>query len=201
MHHLNPPIPALRSSAPFLLAVFASLCALADSFNAGDYTRSQELHTNLKIYWRIDGTTMKMALETTATGWVAFGLAEMGRMPGADIVYYEASTNTLTDAYALGFVAPVSDSCQSWVLVAAETVGGKMRVEMSRPLTNEDPSDRNFVDDNAWPLEPTKVHHATLSAVGLDWGGRGGVRTLVQWEERGGLYPRYFQRLQMSLMP
>ena len=187
----------MRSSGLFLIALFASLCALAHSFSAGDYTRSQELHTNLKIYWKIDGTTMKMALETTASGWVAFGLAEMGRMPGADIVYYETSTKTLTDAYALGFVAPVSDSCQSWALVAAETVGGKMRVEMSRPLTNEDPSDRNFVDDNAWPLEPTKVDHATPSAVGLG-GRRGGVRSLVQWEEKGGLYLRHFQRLQLE---
>eukprot|EP00282_Hemiselmis_andersenii_P000493 CAMPEP_0114162022 /NCGR_PEP_ID=MMETSP0043_2-20121206/29274_1 /TAXON_ID=464988 /ORGANISM="Hemiselmis andersenii, Strain CCMP644" /LENGTH=532 /DNA_ID=CAMNT_0001258311 /DNA_START=238 /DNA_END=1836 /DNA_ORIENTATION=+ len=133
---------------------------------------------------------MKMALETTASGWVGFGLAEMGRMPGADIVYYETSTNTLTDAYALGFTTPVSDSCQSWALVAAETVGGKMRVEMSRPLTNEDPSDRNFVDDSAWPLEPTKVIGAWGNTAAMQYHGASSrVQTSVRFFGSGGADP------------
>jgi len=144
--------------APLLLALCAAAWPLAScAFSEADYARSQTLGSDMKIYWNIDGGNIRLALETTATGWVGFGLAEMGRMPGSDIVYYEAASNAITDAYAVGFAAPVRDACQSWALVASENVGGKMRVEMTRALTSGDKADRDIVDDSAWPLEPTKV--------------------------------------------
>ena len=78
----------------------------------------------MKAYWKIEGDLLKLALEATATGWVAFGLGETTGMKGADIVYYEHAEKRVTDAHVLAVDAkPIADKCQDWTLVAAEQNG------------------------------------------------------------------------------
>ena len=88
--------------------------------------------------------------------WVGFGLAEAGGMAGSDIVYYEAASNSLVDAFAVQNAKPVADHCQDWSLVAAEKSEGKLMVELSRKLLSSDTMDRNFTDDS-YPLLPAAV--------------------------------------------
>ena len=112
----------------------------------------------MKAYWKIEGDLLKLALEATATGWVAFGLGETTGMKGADIVYYEHAEKRVTDAHVLADDAkPISDKCQDWTLVAAEQNGNKLVVEVSRKLASSDPQDRDITRDDAPPLLPTPV--------------------------------------------
>ena len=50
--------------------------------------RREHSRGDMKAYWKIEGDLLKLALEATATGWVAFGLGETTGMKGADIVYF-----------------------------------------------------------------------------------------------------------------
>ena len=78
-------------------------------------------------------------------------------MKGSDIVYYEASSNRLVDAFAMKNAQPIADKCQDWTLVAAEKSEGKLIVEISRELLSSDTMDRNFTEDAAYPLLPTAI--------------------------------------------
>ena len=64
---------------------------------------------------------------------VGFGLGETKGMKGADIVHYENAAKSLTeDAYVTAPEGkPSKDICQDWKLVAAESTGGKLIVEVS----------------------------------------------------------------------
>ena len=89
----------MRPRSAFLLA---AVCATTVSavLDTAKYDRSHELKAeHMKIYWKIEGETLKLALEAEATGWVGFGLGETTGMQGADVVYFEKASNTLTDAY------------------------------------------------------------------------------------------------------
>ena len=99
-----------------ILLLAAAMCAMnvAAALDTGKYDRSLELKAgHMKIHWKIEGDSLKLALEATATGWVGFGLGETTGMQGADVVYYEKASNTLTDAYVTDTNAmPVADKCQ-----------------------------------------------------------------------------------------
>ena len=87
-------------SGLLLFAAAACVWAAAAVLDTSKYPRSQVLKdSQMKIYWKVDGDTLKLALEATATGWVGFGLGETKGMKGADIVYYEHAAKSLTDAY------------------------------------------------------------------------------------------------------
>ena len=79
-------------------------------------------------------------------------------MKGADIVYYEKAAISLTDAYVKETSAkPTKDTCQDWKLVAAETTGGKLIVEVSRKLVSDDIKQDRSITNDAAPLLPTPV--------------------------------------------
>ena len=148
----------MRPRTAFLLA---AVCATTVSavLDTAKYDRSHELKAeHMKIYWKIEGETLKLALEAEATGWVGFGLGETTGMQGADVVYYEKASNTLTDAYVTDTNAmPVADKCQDWTLVGSETSGSKLIVELSRKLVPADTAqDRGITNDLA-PNLPTPV--------------------------------------------
>jgi hypothetical protein len=146
-------------SGLLLLAAAACVCAAAAVLDTSKYPRSQVLKdSQMKIYWKVDGDTLKLALEATATGWVGFGLGETKGMKGADIVYYESAAKSLTDAYVKAAEAkPSKDTCQDWKLVAAETTGGKLIVEVSRKLVSDDSTQDRSITNDAAPLLPTPV--------------------------------------------
>jgi len=146
-------------SGVLLLAAAACVCAAAAVLDTSKYPRSQVLKdSQMKIYWKVDGDTLKLALEATATGWVGFGLGETKGMKGADIVYYEHAAKSLTDAYVKAAEGkPSKDACQDWKLVAAETTGGKLIVEVSRKLVSDDSTQDRSITNDAAPLLPTPV--------------------------------------------
>ena len=141
-----------------LLLVVAVCVGSADTLDMTMYERNLELQAGaMKMYWTISGDTLLLGLEATATGWVAFGLAETTGMRGSDIVYYEAARAKLIDAYAPDYRKPVADTCQDWNLEAAEQQGTTISLQLSRKLLSSDTMDRNITDDAAIPLLPTPV--------------------------------------------
>ena len=129
----------MRPRTAFLLA---AVCATNVSavLDTAKYDRSHELKAeHMKIYWKIEGETLKLALEAEATGWVGFGLGETTGMQGADVVYFEKASNTLTDAYVTATNAkPNPDKSQDWTLVVSETKGTKLIGEVSSKLVTAD---------------------------------------------------------------
>ena len=78
-------------------------------------------------------------------------------MMGADIVYYEVSSNQVTDAFALDFVAPIPDFKQDWTLTSASNLNRVLTVEAFRLLDTMDPQDTKITNDS-WPaIDGTKV--------------------------------------------
>ena len=168
----------MRPRAAFLLA---AVCATNVSavLDTAKYDRSHELKAeHMKIYWKIEGETLKLALEAEATGWVGFGLGETTGMQGADVVYFEKASNTLTDAYVTATNAkPNPDKSQDWTLVALETNGTKLVVEVSRKLVTADTAqDRGITNDlapqlptpviAAWGNDPSMSYHTAANRVG-----------------------------------
>ena len=169
---------AMRPRAAFLLA---AVCATTVSavLDTAKYDRSHELKAeHMKIYWKIEGETLKLALEAEATGWVGFGLGETTGMQGADVVYFEKASNTLTDAYVTATNAkPNPDKSQDWTLVASETNGTKLIVEVSRKLVTADTAqDRGITNDlapqlptpviAAWGNDPSMSYHTAANRAG-----------------------------------
>jgi hypothetical protein len=116
-----------------------------------------------------------MWIQVTATGWVGFGIAETGGMKGADIVYYETSTNQLTDAYALEFAFPQRDEQQDWMLLSAEVKGGKLSFEAVRDLDTQDPQDTPLYDDS-WPaIDGTRIIAAWGDSSSIQYHGQNRV--------------------------
>ena len=83
-----------------------------------DYTRSAYLpstvpNSGAAIHWTVDGGQFFLGVAARAEGWVGFGIAEAGAMPGSDMVLYTAATNELLDAYVLDdiFTGPLPDTC------------------------------------------------------------------------------------------
>ena len=114
------------------------------------------------LHWSIKDDTIEIALVTQATGWIGFGIAEAGGMPGADIMMYEASTNKLVDAYATSYAASIADDSQDWMLINSN-VAGYIIVEAQRLLDTGDSQDRPIVNDGDAVMQP----HRNIAA----WGG------------------------------
>jgi len=118
-----------RQAVAIVLALTCLLSGASAALDTSKYARSKVLKANaMKMYWRIEGDTVHLAVEATATGWVGFGLGETTGMAGADIVYYEATSNKLIDSYAVSHAKPTADSCQDWNLISAEKSGNKLVV-------------------------------------------------------------------------
>jgi len=109
--------------------------------------------------------------QAKASGWVGFGIAEAGGMPGADIVYYERDADKIFDAHALQYASPSVDDCQDWTLLSSAFSDGWIHVEAERLLDTEDLQDWAIIDDRgfgvgtkfiaAWGNSPTIAYHAS----------------------------------------
>lgn len=139
------------------------------------------------IHWSVDDdeSVLRLAVAANATGWVGFGIAESGGMPGADLVIYTVADDALTDAHALAYAAPIVDRCQDWTLRNSSVVAagssssssssGFVAFEASRALDTLDPQDRAISNDAdvstpahraivAWGDQETWSYHATNRA-------------------------------------
>eukprot|EP00903_Cladosiphon_okamuranus_P022591 g20786.t1 len=177
-------MPGPRNAAGILFALAANivgqrLLVSAIDFDGSSYARNVSLGTDLDIFWTIDAETESVRLAvhaTAATGWVGVGFSEMGGMEGADIVFYEAASGDITDAYSIVTGAPVTDECtQDWTLLAAEAGDESLVFEAERALNTGDGQDRVFIDDTADGAMPTRLIAAwgdseTVSYHGAAWG-------------------------------
>jgi len=151
-----------------------------------EYDHTKEMAPGVFLRWSVVGEEIMLCLQAKATGWVGFGLAEVGGMKGSDIVYYEAKSNKLTDSYAVENGMPRADACsQDWKLRSAENVDGTMTVEMSRLLVVTDTEDRNFEDDAALPMAPTAVIMAWGDDDNLSYHAQSRAKAQVRFFQQG----------------
>ena len=168
------PIPSSRYSHPFK---YFDNAKGDDANNADDtylnwyssvgsisYVRSIYLPSpqpdtsqGIALHWSIKDDTIEIVLVTQATGWIGFGIAEAGGMPGADIMIYEASMNKVIDAYATSYSAPIADDSQDWTLINSTVAGGYIIVEAQRLLDTGDSQDRPIVNDGDAVMQPHRI--------------------------------------------
>lgn len=116
----------------------------------------------MAFHWNIveDGTDSKIQIGVVVktssalegSGWVGFGFSEAGGMRGADIVYYEADSNTIVDSYVGdGYLRPMRDQVsQDWSLVRGEiTNDGFLLFEAERDLVAANVEDHDIVNDSS----------------------------------------------------
>ena len=160
-----------------------STSSSADSYQNSAYiATSSDPCKGIGFHWTIDtdqeSIQIAVAVQIGASsassnnGWAAIGFSENGGMRGADVVYYTASSDTITDAYVLDVLAqPSEDASQDWELVDSTiTSDGYLIFEAKRDLDTKDAFDRKFVDDTdifvadhrligAWGSSPTIMYH------------------------------------------
>merc|ERR1712151_1252742 len=81
----------------------------------------------------------------------------MGGMPGADIVIFETSSNSLSDAYSVAYERPIIDKQQDWKLLNYANEGGMLIFEAERDIDTGDSMDWPFEDDTSLFKTGTKV--------------------------------------------
>ncbi len=141
---------------------------------------SSDICEGMAFHWSIvnDRKKIRVAVGVKASagggigldqGWAAVGFSETGGMKGADIVYFEAATKQLVDAFvADGYFTPRRDSVsQDWTLLHSEiTEDGYVIFEAERDLiTSRAPGheDHDLVDDS-------NIYVADHKIIGA-WGG------------------------------
>ena len=115
-----------------------------------DHCKLFGMNSEIAFHWKIKNGRLYIAAAVEAAGWLGIGLAEVGGMPGADMILFTASENKLIDAYATEYASPIEDQCQDWSLEYS-TVNleqGFLIFEASRELITGDPKDRNITDDS-----------------------------------------------------
>lgn len=98
------------------------------------------------------GVVVKTSSALEGSGWVGFGFSEAGGMRGADIVYYEAASNTIVDSHVDdGYLRPMRDQLsQDWSLVRGETTNdGFLLFEAERDLVAANVEDHDIVNDSS----------------------------------------------------
>lgn len=135
------------------------------------------------IHWQIDqdASKIRLAVAARATGWVGFGIAEAGGMPGSDIVYYTAATHTITDAYADAYLAPKVDVTQDWTLVHSQTEGGYIIFEAERDIDTDDPQDRPIIFDGRVERNPHRVIAAWGDSETIGYHGDSSARSTIRF--------------------
>lgn len=130
------------------------------SYNKSIFIESPyDATTGAAVHWNIVDDMIYLGVAVTqATGWAAFGLAESGSMRGADIIMYNAETDTLIDTYVLDqLVQPLVDTCQSWTLINSVVDEGFIIFEAKRLLNTTDTQDRAIIDDSQYIIPNTRV--------------------------------------------
>jgi hypothetical protein len=127
----------------------------------------------MAIFWSIiDDREIHMAVAARIddNGWIGFGLAEAGGMPGADIFVYYARNDTVVDMYATAYDIPQVDADrQDWIFVNSSkgrSNDGWVTCEVKRLLDTGDTRHDREILNNHGP-EP----HRVIGAWGNDgWG-------------------------------
>ena len=140
--------------------------------NIGKYDHDTYINDNFALHWKILDDKIYLAVAAEVSGWIAFGIAESGGMPGSDIVVFEAATKTLTDHHAVKYAKPILDNCQDWSLLNSviDSSAPFILFEATRALDTGDDQDRVIADDSfigsalqklifAWGNEPSMVFH------------------------------------------
>lgn len=121
------------------------------------------------VHYRTDETSRRiyLGLAVRATGWLGFGIAEVGGMLGADMLIFEsAHPDVVLDAHVLDVRVPVMDECQDWVLTSSQVDvdDGLMMIHVHRALDTGDFQDRRIVND----LSDAVIPHTLIAAWGDD---------------------------------
>ncbi len=121
---------------------------------------------NLKLYWKIDGDTIFMAMEGKTSGWVTIGFDPVSRMEGADMVFgwvTGSGTPRVVDAYSTGPTGPhPKDTDQGGtsdvLCFGGMESGGKTTIEFKRLLDTGDSRDKAILTNGElkiiWALGP-----------------------------------------------
>ena len=140
------------------------------------------------FHWSIDNesNTIRIAVAAKATGWLGFGLAEAGGMPGSDVVLYTSNDQKLIDAHVGASSAmPQRDECQNWDLIKSTSKDGFIIFEAERSLDTGDEQDRPIMDDSS----PTSPPHRVIAAWGneesVSYHGQNHVRGAIRFHGEG----------------
>ena len=151
---------------------------------AGDTRQGVALH------WRIDGDQIHLAVAARIVvtndddGWLAFGLSPAGGMLGSDVVYWQASQpDTLTDGHIVEDRAqPLTDICQDWTLIQAESSRPGFIMWEGRRLANtQDVQDHEIVIDPQPGLPAHRVVAAWGESAQISYHGNQVVRGAVRF--------------------
>jgi dopamine beta-monooxygenase len=143
----------------------------------------------ISFHWSILGSSIQIAVASfigtnlvESGGWVGLGFSETGGMSGADIVYYETSTNSLVDAHVLdGNAKPIRDSQQDWALINATiSEDGYLIFEAQRLLDTGDRDDWPFVDDSHVYVSDHRMISAWGSSSSIRYHGNNRAKSIVQ---------------------
>uniref|UniRef100_A0A7S4F182 DOMON domain-containing protein n=1 Tax=Chrysotila carterae TaxID=13221 RepID=A0A7S4F182_CHRCT len=117
---------------------------------------------NLSWVVRMAEGEIEISIDALTNGWVGFGLAELGGMPGADIMVASVSDDGIAqigDYWASGYFTPQLDESQDWTLVSASQSDSVTSVRATRRLDTNDRQDRSF--DPSLPIA-----HRVIAAIG-----------------------------------
>lgn len=110
-----------------------------------DYTHSaiiDEVDKDLyRLFWKFNNDEIQFEVHCRTVGWVGLGLSPNGAMTGADIAIGWVSNtgeSNLKDTHATGFVTPITDNAQDWVLIGAKEENGYTILKMKRKLNTCD---------------------------------------------------------------
>jgi hypothetical protein len=124
--------------------------ASAGAFKESDYSNTQDVTPDYKLWWKVDGDLFKVAMRAKTLGWVSFGITEQasGSMPGSDMVVGRVVDGVaiIEDMYATKFEAPMADASQDWYDGAGFVEDGYTTITATRKLVTNDNFDRPLVD-------------------------------------------------------
>ena len=148
----------------------------------------QSLDEGVALHWSIDNesNSIQIAVAARATGWLGFGIAEAGGMPGSDIALFTSNDQELIDAH-VGATSgmPIQDECQNWNLSRSTSEDGFIIFEAERLLDTGDEHDRPIMDD----ISPNSPPHRVIAAWGdeesVSYHGQNRVRGAVRFHGEG----------------
>ena len=150
------------------------------------YLKRDGIDVDAAFHWRIvnDQKSIKIALITKSTGWSAFGIAESGGMPGADIAVFTISEDRVRDYHATAYAPPKLDEYQDWKLIShSVTDDGFLIWEAERLLdTGDVHGDHVILNNTMDPSFPaTKIIVAWGDSSSLSYHGSNKVKGEVNF--------------------
>eukprot|EP01125_Pyxidicula_operculata_P016451 TRINITY_DN5668_c0_g1_i2.p1 TRINITY_DN5668_c0_g1~~TRINITY_DN5668_c0_g1_i2.p1 ORF type:complete len:1634 (+),score=536.28 TRINITY_DN5668_c0_g1_i2:640-4902(+) len=126
----------------------------------------QELDKDIKLYWKVEGSNIRMRMTARSNGWIAIGWGGEG-MTDADMVILQKNGQTymIHDYFSSGYSKPTRDSSQDIQPVQAGYSYGVAYMEFTRKLQTSDSKDRAIttgINNVIWAVGPSfdslKIH-------------------------------------------